>query len=55
MQSNGGMISINEARKNGVRCILSGPAGGVIGAEFISKEKDSTGKKNSQARLTKLS
>lgn len=32
MQSNGGMISLNEARKNGARCILSGPAGGIIGA-----------------------
>ena len=34
MQSNGGNISIHEARSNGVRCILSGPAGGVIGARL---------------------
>jgi N-methylhydantoinase A len=32
MQSNGGQISLAEARRSGVRCILSGPAGGVIGA-----------------------
>ena len=37
MQSNGGMISLNEARKNGVRCILSGPAGGIIGAQNIGQ------------------
>ncbi|HSB65731.1 MAG TPA: hydantoinase/oxoprolinase family protein [Anaerolineales bacterium] len=35
MQSNGGMISVNEARKNGVRCILSGPAGGIVGVQSI--------------------
>lgn len=32
MQSNGGMISISEAKNNGARCILSGPAGGILGA-----------------------
>jgi N-methylhydantoinase A len=37
MQSNGGAISPSEARKYGVRCILSGPAGGVIGCEYIGK------------------
>ena len=37
MQSNGGMISPNEARRYGVQCILSGPAGGVVGAEYISR------------------
>jgi N-methylhydantoinase A len=36
MQSNGGMISIAEARRGGVRCILSGPAGGVIGSQYIN-------------------
>jgi N-methylhydantoinase A len=36
MQSNGGMISLDEARKNGVRCILSGPAGGVVGSQHLS-------------------
>lgn len=37
MQSNGGIISIEEARSNGVRCILSGPAGGVIGARYLAR------------------
>jgi N-methylhydantoinase A len=35
MQSNGGNISLREARRFGVRCILSGPAGGVVGCETI--------------------
>jgi N-methylhydantoinase A len=34
MQSNGGVISLEDARKNGVRCILSGPAGGLVGARY---------------------
>ena len=37
MQSNGGMISLNEARQNGARCILSGPAGGIVGAQNIAQ------------------
>jgi len=37
MQSNGGMISIKQARRNGVRCILSGPAGGIIGAQSVAR------------------
>lgn len=36
MQSNGGMIGVDHARENGVRCILSGPAGGVIGAQYLT-------------------
>ncbi len=36
LQSNGGSISISEARKFGVRCILSGPAGGVVGCEYVA-------------------
>lgn len=36
MQSNGGSISPIEARKNAVRCILSGPAGGVVGAKLVA-------------------
>ncbi|MGH9389920.1 MAG: hydantoinase/oxoprolinase family protein, partial [Vicinamibacteria bacterium] len=32
MQSNGGMISARSARREAVRTILSGPAGGVVGA-----------------------
>jgi N-methylhydantoinase A len=35
MQSNGGNIDPVEARQYGVSCILSGPAGGVIGCEYI--------------------
>ena len=38
MQSNGGNISIKEARQNGVRCILSGPAGGIVGAQFLAEK-----------------
>jgi len=37
MQSNGGNINPAEARKFGVRCILSGPAGGVVGCEYVGK------------------
>jgi N-methylhydantoinase A len=37
MQSNGGMIGLNEARRNGARCILSGPAGGIVGAQNIAQ------------------
>ncbi len=37
MQSNGGVISVSEARKSGVRCILSGPAGGIVGARYIAE------------------
>lgn len=32
LQSNGGVMSATEARRNAVRTVLSGPAGGVIGA-----------------------
>ncbi len=32
MQSNGGVMSTKEARKHAVRTVLSGPAGGVVGA-----------------------
>ncbi len=37
LQSNGGAIQPEEARRAGVRCILSGPAGGVVGCEYIGK------------------
>jgi N-methylhydantoinase A len=37
MQSNGGSISPLEARREAVRCILSGPAGGVVGCAYIGK------------------
>ncbi len=37
MQSNGGSISPTTAKEQAVNCILSGPAGGVIGASRIAK------------------
>ena len=37
MQSNGGSISPGTAKEQAVNCILSGPAGGVIGASRIAK------------------
>jgi len=37
MQSNGGSISVNEAKSSAVRCILSGPAGGVVGCQFVGE------------------
>lgn len=40
MQSNGGSISAAEARRNAVRCILSGPAGGVVGARTVAQQAD---------------
>lgn len=43
MQSNGGNISPVEARKFGVRCILSGPAGGVVGCEYVGNLLEPTG------------
>lgn len=36
MQSNGGLLSAAEARKQAVRTILSGPAGGIVGAVGIA-------------------
>ncbi|MFH2038549.1 MAG: hydantoinase/oxoprolinase family protein, partial [Chloroflexota bacterium] len=36
MQSNGGIIQPSEARQFGVRCILSGPAGGLIASQVIA-------------------
>jgi len=37
LQSNGGRLSVTQARGQGVRSILSGPAGGVVGARYIAK------------------
>ncbi len=37
MQSNGGIISVKKALEEPVRTILSGPAGGVIGALYIGE------------------
>ena len=36
LQSNGGRISVEQARGQGVRSILSGPAGGVVGARYLA-------------------
>jgi N-methylhydantoinase A len=36
LQSNGGRISVEHARGQGVRSILSGPAGGVVGARYLA-------------------
>lgn len=38
MQSNGGSIRPEVARQNAVRCLLSGPAGGAVGAQAISEQ-----------------
>lgn len=37
LQSNGGSLTATEARRNAVRTILSGPAGGVVGAAALAK------------------
>ena len=38
MQSNGGILSPAQARREAVRCILSGPAGGLVAAQNIPTE-----------------
>ncbi|MDQ7038394.1 MAG: hydantoinase/oxoprolinase family protein, partial [Aquificota bacterium] len=38
MQSNGGTVSPGTVKKQAVRTILSGPAGGVIGALFVAEK-----------------
>ena len=37
LQSNGGRLSVEQARGQGVRSIVSGPAGGVVGARYVGK------------------
>ena len=37
MQSNGGSIRADQARSQAVRSILSGPAGGVVGAFYVAQ------------------
>ncbi len=37
MQSNGGMIQAELARSQAVHCILSGPAGGAVGALYVAQ------------------
>jgi N-methylhydantoinase A len=38
MQSNGGSITLEEASRQAVRTVLSGPAGGVVGATALARE-----------------
>jgi N-methylhydantoinase A len=38
MQSNGGIISAQTAGSEAVRTVLSGPAGGVVGARFVAEQ-----------------
>lgn len=38
MQSNGGLISINTAASQAARTVLSGPAGGVVGAFHVARQ-----------------
>jgi len=54
IQSNGGMISLNEARQNGARCILSGPAGGIVGAQNIAQTIFSVSSGNQSDRTIKI-
>ncbi len=42
MQSNGGAISIGKAKRDAVHTILSGPAGGVLGAFEVAKQSGYT-------------
>jgi N-methylhydantoinase A len=37
MQSGGGTLSVHDACKQAAKLVLSGPAGGVIGAAFVAK------------------
>src|SRR5207237_71159 len=37
MQSNGGVLSAQAAAREPVRTILSGPAGGVLGATYVAE------------------
>lgn len=38
MQSNGGFLSTRDARQHAVRTVLSGPAGGVVGAKETARK-----------------
>ncbi|MBM3735791.1 MAG: hydantoinase/oxoprolinase family protein [Acidobacteria bacterium] len=42
LQSNGGSMNANEARRHAVRTVLSGPAGGVIGAAEMARRSGFT-------------
>jgi N-methylhydantoinase A len=51
MQSNGGNISLDEARRSGVRCILSGPAGGVVGAGHVARLASASSRERNKPEL----
>jgi len=36
MQSSGGVIELDEAARHAGQCVLSGPAGGVVGAAYVA-------------------
>ena len=38
IQSNGGSIRAERARREAARCVLSGPAGGVVGAQYVAQK-----------------
>jgi N-methylhydantoinase A len=38
MQSNGGVISAGRAAREAARTVLSGPAGGVVGAQYVASQ-----------------
>src|ERR671928_2007472 len=40
MQSSGGVIELEVAARGAAACILSGPAGGVVGAGYVAKASD---------------
>lgn len=52
MQSNGGTISAREASREGVRCILSGPAGGVAAATYLHQRADDFGQLSEKGLIT---
>ena len=37
MQSSGGIVSAEVASREPVRTILSGPAGGILGAQYVAE------------------
>ncbi len=37
MQSSGGVIELEVAARGAAACVLSGPAGGVVGAAYVAK------------------
>ena len=54
MQSNGGIISPKKAQEEPVRCILSGPAGGLVGAAQLSAILDTQDSHRGAEKTTRL-